>query len=94
MWKILGSPFVFIFKKLNWILSSFDTNPNSASARKLSAFFAIVIVSGWITYTNADKENTPTLVTIWLTFGAFCLGLVTAEQIVKFKNGDTNQEQK
>lgn len=90
MKTIFMMPFNFVFKKTTWILNSFSIKDNGASRRALSAFFAIVIMSGWVTYKNANTSNAATLVMIWLAFGALCLGMITVEQIIKLKNGDDN----
>ncbi len=84
----------FIFKKFTWLLNSFSIKDNGASRRALSAFFAIVVMGSFITYKHTNDSNASTMLAIWLTFGALCLGMITAEQIVKLKNGDSNTEQK
>lgn len=88
MKTLLLMPLNFVFKKTTWILNSFSIKDNGASRRALSAFFAIVIMSGWVTYKNANPANATTLVMIWLAFGALCLGMITVEQIIKLKNGE------
>ena len=91
MTKLLFSPFIFLYKKLSWILNSLDTKTDGASARKLSAFFAIVVVSGYITFKYTDSRNVITLVIVWLVFASLCLGMVTAQQVIELKNGDKSK---
>lgn len=88
----IASPFNWILKKLGWLLNSFDNKTDGASARKLSALFAIVCVSGYITYKHCDKDNVVTLVIVWLSFACLCLGMVTAQQLIELKSDkkDTN----
>jgi hypothetical protein len=73
-----------LIKKL-W--SSFDNSPGGFSARKLSAFVAVVVVSAKISYQFTTAENLVEVLIVWLTFAAVCLGLVTGEQLIKLRNG-------
>lgn len=68
------------------IFSSFNNSPEGASARKLSAFYGIVIMGGVITCRFCSVENAVEMLICWLTFGALCLGLVTMQQIIELKN--------
>jgi len=81
--------FMKLFEKLIW---SFDNSSSGFSARKLSAFAAIGIAA-YVTIYNcvvlASKidESTMYIIGIWLVFALLCLGIVTAEQILRFKEG-------
>jgi hypothetical protein len=78
-------------KKLSlWdkLIGSFDNTSDSFSARKLSAFTAIV-VSIVATFKYADQQVIIHTLMVWLVFALLCLGIVTVEQILKFyKGGD------
>lgn len=69
-------------------LGSFDNSTNSFSARKLTAFTAI-IVSIYVTYTLPNEMRLHALYA-WQLLALLCLGIVTVEQIIKFKNGSTD----
>lgn len=73
-------------KILQKIESTFDTHTKGYSARKLTAFvFVVLAVILAIKYTTPD--NLSDVLIIVLTFVAFCLGLVTAQNIINLKNG-------
>lgn len=69
------------------LVASFNTEPGGFSARKLSAFFAVVIVAGSITHMHANPSNVEALVLIWLCFAMLCLGLITVAQLVELRTG-------
>jgi len=73
-------------EKIERFINSFDTKNEGFSGRKLSAFFG-VFVSGFITSRYCTTQSLSEILIIWLVFVAFCLGLVTASQIISFKNG-------
>jgi hypothetical protein len=77
--------------KLNDIWNSFKINDSGASSRKLSAFWAIVVVSSYITYQYTTSAIVFEMVIVWLTFACVCLGLVTIPELLKdlseLKNG-------
>lgn len=68
------------------ILASFDNKTEGFSARKLTAFFAILI-GAYITKYQLPKEAQLHALYSWQIVGLLCLGIVTVEQIIKFKNG-------
>lgn len=74
-----------------WFVKTFTTENDGGSARKLSAFFAVVIVGGYITYINTTPENVESILIIWLLFAVLCLGMVTFQQIIEFKNGKKDE---
>jgi hypothetical protein len=67
--------------------ASFNTESGGASARKLSAFYAVVIVAGVVTHRHANENNAVDLVIVWLIFAAVCLGFVTAAQLIELRTG-------
>jgi hypothetical protein len=73
--------------------ASFNTETGGASARKLSAFVAVVMVAGVITHKHATDQNTVELVIVWLSFALLCLGLVTMSQLVELRTGVTTKKE-
>lgn len=72
----------------NWI-QSFDNNPNTGfSARKLSAFLAVMIAF-YVTIHYCSTEILVDVIYAWLVFALLCLGIITIEQIIRLKNGNT-----
>jgi hypothetical protein len=74
-------------KLITWISKSFTADKDGSSARKLSAFYAIVIMSGFITVAKTDKDNASTMLEVWLLFAGVCLGMVTVQQLIEFIKG-------
>ena len=70
---------------------SFKNTEGGYSGRKLSAFWAIVIVATYLSYKNANSENALYIIIAWLIFASVCLGLVTIpkllETLTEIKNG-------
>jgi len=81
--------------KLNDIWNSFKHNKESASGRKLSAFWAIVVVATFISYKYTSSANVLEMVIVWLLFACVCLGLVTIPELLKdlveLKNGKKDE---
>jgi hypothetical protein len=77
--------------KLTDIWNSFKHNKEGASGRKLSAFWAIVVVSTYISYKYTTTANVIEMTITWLVFALVCLGLVTIPELLKYlaelKNG-------
>lgn len=70
------------------ILASFDNSNAGFSARKLTAFWLVVL----LTYIEGRYTNSENLVEIAIidVCGAFlCLGIITAEQIINLRSGNT-----
>jgi hypothetical protein len=76
-------------KQIENILSSFDNEKGGYSARKLSAFTSIVIAA-YFGLRFGNEHNITELTIIWLSFALICLGIVTFEQLTKFKDGQNN----
>jgi hypothetical protein len=72
------------------LVASFDNSPEGFSARKLSAFTA-VMVALVATFRFADEKVIIHTLMVWLTFALLCMGIITAEQVLKFykKDGDS-----
>lgn len=81
--------------KLNDIWNSFKNNADGLSGRKLSAFWAIMFVSTYLSYKHTDLSNVIEMVGMWLIFAAVCLGLVAIPELMKFlaeiKNGKKDE---
>lgn len=73
---------------LKWIRSSWDTvTHGGASARKLSAFYAVVFIAGPCSIAKTNEENLIYVVAIWLIFALVTLGMVTIPELIALKNG-------
>lgn len=78
---------------LKWLFSSWDTvTKGGASARKLSAFYAIVFIAGPCSIAKTNEENVFWIVIVWLVFAAICLGMVTVSELISLKNGYANKD--
>ncbi len=67
-----------------WVLSSFDTNTKGASARKLTAF-GFMLMMAYCHMRFVDHENVEGVLVIDGCCLLLILGIVTAEQVLKFK---------
>ena len=72
------------------ILNSFNTFEKGFSARKLSAFTLMVCIV-YVHYKWVNHDNVAEVLIIDLCGVLILLGIVTAEQIIKFKNDSTNE---
>jgi hypothetical protein len=82
-------------KLLKWFLSSFDNTTNGMSARKVSAFhvmiiytlsrtvFIFVVKDAWYLLLGSVLDT---------VFIMLLLGMITFEQIIKFKNGESHNK--
>jgi hypothetical protein len=68
------------------LYNSFTNKPGGLSARKLTAFHCILMAS-YATYKHTTDANVTTVQAIWIAGGFLCLGIITLEQLTKFKNG-------
>ena len=80
-------------KIFNYVFHSFTNGPEGFSARKLSSFLA-VIVAVVATFHFGGPSFVTELVLIWLGFSLLCLGIITIQQIIDFKNGKVSQTTK
>jgi hypothetical protein len=73
------------------LIGSLDNEIGGMSARKLSAFTGVVVVSVGITYRFCNADNLVQVLVVWLAFSLLCLGIVTAEQVIRFREGNTSR---
>ena len=73
------------------ILASFDNHERGFSARKLSAFVLMCCIV-YIHYKWVNHDNVAEVLIIDLCGVLLLLGLITFEQIIKFKNGTNTTE--
>lgn len=79
-----------IKKIFTWIGSSFDTHSAGASVCKLIAFaFMLCIV--WCHLKWIDHDNVVEALWVDVCGMLLCLGIVTAEQVIRLKNGGDKQ---
>lgn len=76
---------VFIKLFFTNFLNSFHNEPGGFSGRKLSAFFAVLMAAYNLKF--ADRTIAVELTMTWLAFALLCLGIITMQQVVEFKNG-------
>lgn len=74
------------------ILGSLENTPGGYSGRKLSAF-AGVITAIALTFLLAPEYELHAIYA-WLLFSLLCLSVITAEQIIKFRNGNNSEQSK
>jgi hypothetical protein len=72
-----------IFTKL---FASLDNHSLGFSGRKLTALFS-VLVGAYVTIYKLPTECYLHALYSWQIVAMLCLGIVTVEQIIKFKNG-------
>jgi len=84
-------------KAISYIQSSFDTHSQGASARKLTAFWIVMLITflhiSYFRYQAKQEGNyeyLPTILVIDFCFVAVALGLTTVETILKLKNGNSD----
>lgn len=74
------------------LIKSFTTDSEGFSARKLSAFVG-VMTAIYVTAKEIPQEAQIHALYAWLCFALICLGIVTVEQIIRFKNGPESNSQ-
>jgi len=65
-------------------------NKGEFSGRKLSAFVG-VLTAIYLTIFKIPLENQLDALMVWLSFSLLCLGIVTVQNVIEFKNGKINQ---
>lgn len=75
------------------ILNSFNNHEKGFSARKLSAFTLMACIV-WVHYKWINHDNVAEVLIIDLCGVLILLGIITAEQIIKFKNDKPNESNK
>ena len=78
---------------INNILASFNNYEKGFSARKLTAFSLMVCIA-YIHYKFVDTSIAIEALIIDLSGVLISLGIVTAEQVIKLKNGGNNEPNK
>lgn len=89
-----------MIKFVKWIMGSADNQPGGASSKKLSAFWALVIMATttqftWLVwaYNNNDWKLLEWVLTADLFFSGTALGINSIEKIKGKTNTDTKNEQ-
>jgi hypothetical protein len=72
------------------LFKSLDNHSLGYSGRKLTALFS-VLMGAYITFVKLPLEQQFNALCVWLLLCVLCLGIVTFEQIIKFKNGKDEQ---
>lgn len=67
------------------LIDSLKNNSNGFSGRKLSALVG-VITGVYLTIFKIPLENQLDALMVWLSFSLLCLGIVTVQNIIDFKN--------
>jgi len=90
-----------IIKVIAWVKGSADNLPGGASSKKLSAFWALVVVATpviatWAVWASIKSDWTylPHMVDALLLFSATCLGVNAWEKKNKVANLNQNEEVK
>jgi hypothetical protein len=68
------------------LLNSFKNDKAGYSGRKLSAFIGVATAI-YLTIFKLPLENQIEGLIIWLAFSLLCLGIVTVQNVIEFKNG-------
>jgi len=76
-------------KILNYFGSIFDNHSLGASMRKVIAFITGIVFAGWLHYKYVDTSNAFNFLVADLACALLCLGIITMEQVIKFKNGQS-----
>lgn len=71
------------------LINSLNNQDSGFSARKLTAF-ALMILIAYVHYKYVDLSNAIEAILIDLGGVLLLLGIITFEQILKFKNGNSN----
>lgn len=77
--------FGFIADLWTKLIASFDNSSKGFSARKLSAF-AAVIMGVYATVHYVETVNVIEALHAWLLFALLCMGIVTLEQVANAKS--------
>lgn len=73
------------------IVNSFKNNRDGFSGRKLTAFSLIVCIY-WVHYKYVNHDNATEVLIIDLCGVLISLGIVTAQNLIEFKNGKANTD--
>ena len=72
------------------LFASLDNHSLGYSGRKLTAAFA-VFMGAYITFCKLDKADQLHALYAWQILALLCLGIVTVQNIIDFKNGKANE---
>lgn len=75
------------------LLDSFHNRPGGFSARKLSAFFCMVVATV-VTFRFGSANVSVELTLVWVLAAMYYLGIVTWKQIQEFRTGTTTTIEK
>jgi len=75
---------------INKFIASFDTVTDGFSSRKLTAMWAVMVGTA-VTYTLPPEARLHALYA-WQLLALLCLGIVTVQQIINFKNGNSDKQ--
>lgn len=68
------------------IIGSFNNSPIGFSGRKLTAFWFMLLAT-YVHWKHLSGENETMFLLIDAGTALLCLGIITFEQVLKFKNG-------
>ena len=74
------------------LVNSLDNKNDGFSGRKLSAL-AGILTAIYITIHELPKEAQLHALYAWLLFSLLCLGIVTVQQVIEFRNGQKQNVQ-
>lgn len=74
---------------LNNLLASLDVHTKGFSSRKLTAMWAVLVAAA-VTYMLPTEARLHALYS-WQLLALLCLGIVTVQQIINFKNGNSDE---
>lgn len=74
---------------LNNLLASLDVHTKGYSGRKLTAMWAVLVAAA-VTYMLPTEARLHALYS-WQLLALLCLGIVTVQQIINFKNGNSDE---
>jgi ABC-type uncharacterized transport system permease subunit len=70
-----------------YIGSIFDNHSTGASMRKILAFITGIFFTGYLHYEYVSTDNAVEFLIADLVCALLCLGIITMEQVIKFKQG-------
>lgn len=70
------------------LLATFDTESKGFSARKVTAFWFVVLAS-YVHYQHLDKDNALEFLIVDVCAAFLCLSIITAQDIINLKSGNT-----
>lgn len=77
-------------KIITWLAGSFEAGLHGASARKLTAFSCVAFAAYCHRYCTPNSAINFLIVD--MSCALIALGIVTFEQIIRFKNGTTTEK--